>query len=263
MDFGTAIHDTLELFRCKEPDPAITLDIAVFLFKEKFKYLFEKNRDSYQEKELEKLRLAWVPGSLSKKGIVLGDFLVAGERILRRFDECDELRGAQVMFNEYKLEEPIGRTDGLKILFKGYIDMVIKTRAKNGDTVLYVIDFKGAPWGWSVDKKNNKELHFQILLYKHFLCKKHGLDPKYVRTAFVLLKRAPRIPKGSTEPECPVEFLPISAGPVSVQRAVDELNRDITRLKLHYDRDSFVKNRKSCIDDWGEICPYYETEHCV
>jgi len=258
MDFGTALHETIEL--CHSAKPVITdIEIAVFFFKEKFNWLYNSNVDKYQDKEKERLtRPETEKGFLRRE-----QFLEAGERVLRRFDECDELRTAQVLFNEYKLEEPISRTDGLDIKFKGYIDMVIKTKSKRGETILYICDFKTAGWGWPMEKKTDKELHFQILLYKHFFCKKHGLDPKNVRTAFVLLLRAPRpVSRGSKELQCPIEFFPIAAGPVSVSRAVEELNRDITQLKRRFDSGTLIKNHKNCVDEWDERCPYLGTAHC-
>jgi hypothetical protein len=264
MDFGTALHETIEL--CHARNPIITdIEIAVFYFKKKFEWLFWSNVLKYQEKEQVRL---WTPthdenGKPNKSALRPETFLEAGERVLRRFHECEELATAQVLWNEYKLEEPIARTDGLDIKFKGYIDMVVKTKSKRGETILYIIDFKTAGWGWPMDKKTDHELHYQILLYKHFFCKKHGLDPANVRTAFVLLLRAPRpVSRGSKELVKPIEFLPISAGPVSVGRAVESLNKDITQLKKRFDAGTLIKNHKNCIDDWNERCPYLGTEHC-
>lgn len=254
MDFGTAIHETVELFKCKNPDPVYTPEMCIFLFKEKFKYLYEKNKELYNEREKE---------FLAKKDVGPEFFLNAGERIIKRFDENEELRNAEVVYNEYKLFDQIDRTDDVDIKFKGFIDMVIKTKAKNGDTVLYVCDFKTCSWGWGYEKRNDQNLHFQILLYKHFLCKKFGLDPKYVRTAFVLLKKKPKpITKGSKETESPIEFFALSAGPVAVQRALNELNRDITELSQREKAGTLVKNRSNCINKFGDRCPYYETELC-
>jgi hypothetical protein len=260
MDFGTALHETIELSHCKSPDPAfLDIEIAVFFFKKKFEWLFSQHKTKYQQKELDRL----AKPETEKGFLRVEQFLEAGERVLRRFHECDELRTAQVLFNEYKLEEPISRTDGLDIKFKGYIDMVIKTKSKRGETILYICDFKTAGWGWPMEKKQDKELHFQILLYKYFFCKKHGLDPDNVRTAFVLLLRAPRpVARGSKVLQVPVQFMPISAGPVSVDRAVTELNKDITQLKKRFDSGTLIKNHKNCIDDWDERCPYLGTEHC-
>lgn len=258
MDFGTAIHETIELFHCKKPDPSITTDIAVFLFKEKFKYLFEKHFSLYEEKEHRQFRKPVEEGGLRQEF-----FLDAGERIIRRFDECDELRTAQVMFNEYQLYDDIERSDDIKIKFKGFIDLVIRTKDKRGNSILYVCDFKTCSWGWPREKREDKNLHFQILLYKHFICKKFGLDPSQVRTAFVLLKKKPKVvDKKTGETESPIEWFPISAGPVSTQRAVDELNRDITELDTRLKNGTIKKNLKSCVNKYGDVCPYLGTPHC-
>lgn len=237
LDFGTAIHETIELFHCKKPDPIYTPDNAIFLFKAKLRYLLDTNGKHYREKEQKLLRDF--------------DFFKAGEHIIRHFDECEELRTAEVVFNEYPLYDKIDRSDDININFKGFIDLVIKTKAKNGDTVLYVCDFKTCSWGWTREKMDDRNKHFQILLYKHFICKKFGLDPKFVRTAFVLLKRSPR--KGDS----PIAFLPISAGPVAVTRALDELNRDITELDDRLKKGTLKKNRQNCINAFGDTCPYY------
>jgi hypothetical protein len=242
LDFGTAMHEVLELFHCKNPDPAYTIDICVFLFKEKLKYLFGLHVDKFADKDRE----------LIKKF----DFFKSGEHIIRHFHECEELRDAQVLFNEYPLYDKIERSDDIDINFKGFIDLVIKTKAKNGDTILYVCDFKTCSWGWTRERMDDRNKHFQILLYKHFICKKFGLDPKLVRTAFVLLKRSPR--KG----DIPIQFLPISAGPVAVGRALDELNRDITELDDRLKKGTLKKNRNSCKNKFGDTCPYYDTDLC-
>lgn len=240
MDFGTACHDGIELFRCRKPNPYVDIDVTVFFFKERFKYLYAQNHDKYKAKDLE---------------TPVDFFLKAGENILRRFHECGELAEAEVVYNEHPLYVDIDRDD-MSIKFKGFIDMVIKTKDKRGNTILYIIDFKTCSWGWPLEKKQDRNMHYQILLYKHFLCKKFGLDPKMVRTAFVLLLKRPRGDR------TPVEFFPVSAGPVSVQRAIDELNMDLTQIKTKEEANSFVKDRKQCHNSWGDTCPYLDSERC-
>lgn len=241
LDFGTAMHEVIEVFYCKTPEPSNTSDILKFLFAEKLRWLFNTNVQHYRENE-------------KKTDIEL--LVRAGQFIIDKFYECGELATAKVMFNELALFEKIGRSDDLDISFKGFIDVVIKTKDGRGKDVLYVCDFKTCQWGWDIEKKQDRDKQFQILLYKHFFCKKYGLDPKLVRTAFVLLKKRPR------KDDCPVEFLPISAGPVSVNRALDELGSDITELKTRYNNDSLKKNRESCTTKFGDVCPYYKTELC-
>ena len=72
-----------------------------------------------------------------------------------------------------------------KLVFKGYIDLVIKTT----DGKYHVIDWKTCSWGWDREKKNSKLITYQLTLYKKFFCQKHNIDPSLVETHFALLKR--------------------------------------------------------------------------
>jgi hypothetical protein len=277
MDFGTAVHESIELYRARRRNPHATVDAVVFFFRQKLRWLYDEHRSLYSPPSEETFSRRCQERVTDEWGYeeqcfhfgrhrcdhqtALQFFYEAGERILRRLDECDELREAEVVYNEHRLSVPIERDD-MEVKFKGFIDMVIKTRDKRGNTILYVCDFKTCSWGWDLDKKQDKELHYQILLYKHFLCKKFDLDPKLVRTAFVLLKKKPRPDKSTGDLQPPVEWLPISAGPVSVQRALDELNSDLTQIRLRSESGEFRKNRDFCVSDFGDVCPYRNTELC-
>lgn len=245
MDFGTALHQALESWKrpIKKNRKIVTPQHALIIFKKMFVYLYAKHEQKYSARRPVDVQLR-------------DNMLASGEQILKHFDECVEVSSAQVVFNEYRLQEKIDRSDDVNIQFKGYIDFVIKTKAKNGDTVLYVCDFKTCSWGWDGDKRKDRWTQFQILLYKHFLCKKLDLDPKYVRTAFILLKKRP--PRGTA----PVEFFSISAGPVAVQRALDNMNSVITEMDECKKTGVFQKNRKCCTNDFGEVCPYLHTPEC-
>lgn len=244
MDFGTAIHGTIELLKGRAVDKRPT-DPGAF-FESKFRELLAENLPLYREKE--RLDLA--------KPDKVQFFITAGRQILSRFDECVEISSAEVIYNEHRLMQPIDRSDDISVHFKGFIDMVIRAKDKRGNTILWVCDFKSCSWGWDREKRQNRELQFQLLLYKHFLCKRFNLDPKNVRCAFVLLKKRP--PKGVA----PVEFFPVSAGPVSVQRALDELLSDITDMGARVSSGLFLKNRKFCKNEFGDVCPHLNTSLC-
>lgn len=239
LDFGTCIHEAIEKHKTRK-DP-IPVDAAQQLFEEKFRSIHKTNSFRYKLRERE---------------IDVEDFVRAGKKILEHLQACDELAQAEVVYNEYKLQLPIERSDDVKIEFKGYIDMVIRSKDKLGKQVLYVVDFKTCSWGWDQQKKQDKELQYQLFLYKHFLCKKFDLDPKHVKTAFILLKRAPR--KGTVA----VEFFPVSAGPVSVQKTLDAMNSDLTDMDSRLRDGTLQKNRKACVNDFGDTCPYYKTDLC-
>jgi len=232
MDFGTAIHESIE----KHP---VTQDDASKFFEEKFKSLLEKNQSKYPERD---------------KKTEPGIFVEAGKRIIANLNDCQELVKAEVLYNEYELDVKIDRSDDADIRFKGYIDLVFKITDVKGKTILYVCDFKTCSWGWDKEKRRDRGVQSQLFLYKHFLCKKFNLDPKQVRCSFILLKKRP--PKGSS----PIEFFPISAGPISVQHALDDLNSDITDMRDRLKNETIQKNLKSCVNAYGDRCPYFQTK---
>lgn len=239
LDFGTAIHAAIERYKTRKN--AQPLDYCVKLFRRYFSLLWKHRNSKYSENDRKQDHKT---------------FLEAGERILRHMHECTEFWETEVVYNEHPLLIEIDRTDDFKVKFKGFIDMVVKGKDARGNTILWVLDFKSCSWGWDREKCQDKHLHAQLFLYKHFLCKKFNLNPDQVRTGFILLKKRPR------KDDCPVEFFKVSAGPVSVQRALDSFNSTLTEMYERSKTGDFIKNRKSCVNKFGQVCPYYKTDKC-
>lgn len=238
FDFGTACHTAIEKYLTR--NNPVSTDEAVAIFITSFNELLKENRSKYSEeipqKDIDKL-------------------LVSGERIIRELKNCEELKDAEVVHNEFRLFEDIGReNENEKIKFKGFIDLVIRKTDKRGNPVLYVCDLKTCRWGWDRDTRQDRWKHYQVFLYKYYLCKKFNIDPKFVRTAFILLKKEP--PKGAPA----IEFFPVSAGPVSVQRALDTLNSIVTEMFDKEATGAFEKNRKFCVDKYGNECPFLKNK---
>jgi hypothetical protein len=237
FDFGTAVHEAVEKhFTRKDP---IDIPTAIKLFEDKFEQLIAKNEHGYKE-------------PLSKKD--RDSMLASGSMIIKCLKLAPELQDVEVVHNEFELFEDIEHEHPIK--FKGYIDIVLKGKDKRGNTILWVGDFKTCSWGWDRDTRSDRWKHYQLFLYKHFLCKKFDIDPKNVRTAFILLKKRP--PKGSG----PIEFFPVSAGPVSVQRALDTLGSTVTEMIERSKVGDFKKDRSQCKDKYGNVCPYFKSSHC-
>lgn len=264
LDFGKAIHRTIELVRPNEKKVPITYWERHFT--KTFSFVFKKHSALYPEREQ---KLLFGNPDVDRV-VTFDDFLNCGLRIIRDFLEHhtwrvsvpgkkdEKMRDFKVLNNELKLFEVIGRTDDTEIKFKGYVDLVILTKDGRGKPVIYVCDFKTCGWGWTAEQKKDPELQDQLFLYKYFLCKKFNLDQKQVRCAFVLMKRAP-----SKKEKSAIEFFPVSAGPVSVQRSVDEFNRDISEMVGRFKDGKLKKNREACINPWGDRCKYLDTEHCT
>lgn len=237
LDYGTAVHAAMEAFFNRK-SPA-TAEQAIKVFTDKFTHLTNENGSKY-------------PKPLAVKDYVA--LLASGTPIINFVKTCPDLQGLEPIHNEYPLFEEISR-DGEPMKFKGFIDIVFKGKDKRGNAILWICDFKTCSWGWDREKREDRWRHYQLFLYKYFLCKKFNIDPKNVRVAFILLKKRPS--KGAD----PVEWFPVSAGPVSVQRALDVLNDNVTEMIEREKDGSFKKNRSKCTE-YGRNCPYLNGEFC-
>jgi hypothetical protein len=145
---------------------------------------------------------------------------------------------------EHFLYEPVGNGDHA---FKGYIDAIITAPGPRNKKLTWIIDVKTTSWGWDREKKENELTRMQIVLYKKFWSLKTGTDPKDVRCAFLLLKRAAK-----TNNRC--ELFTISAGDKTMDRAMKRVTSMLNGMK----KGIAIKNRYSCI-----YCPYKDTKWCT
>lgn len=248
MDFGTSIHGALEKF--KNPKLKISLETTVWYFE----VMWRSTYSGSIEYELEMFNKLPEPRPQHKAPLTdkeVDEWVLVGEKIIRNLFRLKELEEARVLFVEHNLMEEIDRTDGIKTKFKGFIDIVIKTKDKRGKSVVYICDYKTCSWGWPLEKKRDEKLQMQLRLYKHFFCKQFKLEPKQVRCAFILLKRRPN-------GDDVADWLAVSAGPKTVLRAVNNLNSAITGMNS----DNYKKNRSACINEYDDVCPYYKHTHC-
>lgn len=146
----------------------------------------------------------------------------------------------ELVQSELQLFEKIENID---LCFKGFIDLVIKDK----DGFYHVIDFKTTDWGWDAEKKSDTKKLYQVILYKKFFCQKYQIDPKLVKTHYVLLKRNPS--KNSPRSE----LFTISSGEKKVENATEWLQDSA----LSISKKIKMKNRYAC--KW---CPFKNTKLC-
>lgn len=223
MDFGTACHASCEDYlktRVMKPE------IAVRMLTD----LFETNKahDGYEPKALTK--------HIEEINAILGELPPWLEETFPGWEYVDA---------EHLLYEPI---EGTPHAFKGYIDAIIKVKnkGKKGETI-WLIDWKSSSWGWNAYKRSDVMIKAQLVLYKNFWAKKMNVDPKQVKTGFVLLKR-------TVKPNQHCELITTSVGDVSTERALKVVTNMVATVK----RGIAIKDRSSC-----KYCPYRDTEHCT
>lgn len=226
--FGTAVHEAIENFIVNKTNKTLSM------CKKIYKWIKQNPKDKYL-------------GDLDAKQWCSQALLIYKD-IFSWLQ--DEFPGHEVVGSEVSLYEPIkliveasGRLSD-DVCFKGFIDMVIKDK----DGIYHIIDFKTTSWGWDKEKRSDTEKQYQLTLYKKFYCEKNNIDPKYVKTHFVLLKRTPA--KNSKR----AELITITSG-----------NKKIDNAKLWLEKNTKLinsgiklKNRTAC-----KHCPWFGTKNCT
>jgi ATP-dependent exoDNAse (exonuclease V) beta subunit len=221
--FGKAIHSTCEkLVEEKKNNGA----------KQYFSEQFEKELSDLINKNVD-LKQDLVT-SMEEQGAIIVDM------ILPAVDEY--LGDYTVISSEELLKVPIGLEASEDYLFKGFVDLVVKT----SDGKYHIIDWKTCGWGWDARKKAEPMVTYQLTLYKHYFAKKHNLDPKNIETHFALLKR--------TAKKNIVEIFRVTSGPKKTDNALKLLNKALYNIS----RKKYIKNRLSC----GR-CEFNNTKHCT
>ena len=218
--FGSAIHDVCEKKLLKEDINPVQL----------FQLGFAKRIQELLEKNIE-----FNPSNVQQ-------MKVAGPEILAEVDDAlqDYFGEYEVFSSEEMLYVPI---ENFNIFFKGFVDAVVKV----GDTY-HLFDWKTCSWGWDSRKKAEKLVTYQLTLYKHFFCQKHGIDPEKVETHFALLKRTAKKDR--------VEIFRVTSGPKKTENALKLLYQAIYNITKKF----AIKNRLNCHKPYP--CKLLNTEHC-
>lgn len=249
MDYGKAVHSGMEVLYGPDGTAASASEKALELYDQSLSTIGEMHPTDHAEAHR------------------LRDLI---PRIFEDALQCPDLQGIKPLKSELQLMEQIERTDGLSVKFKGFIDILFVKKLKT-KSVIYVADFKTCQWGWPAHKFQDIEVISQILLYKHFFCKLTGADPKNVTTAFILLKKKPKVisPKGvePVEYDLAVEVCKVGAGPKATEKALDYMQTTITKMHSY----TYEKNFDACKRGWVDqvtkeervaVCPFYDTPNC-
>jgi ATP-dependent exoDNAse (exonuclease V) beta subunit len=147
----------------------------------------------------------------------------------------------EIVEAEHELYEDLG-LDGVPMKkFKGFIDLIFRT--SDGRTV--ILDWKTTTSGWMPRKRTDTQTTYQLALYKHFYCRKTGIDPTTVDCYFALLKR-----RGNKNR---VEFVEVKVGLQKMKNAVESVENVVQMIGKGF----YPKNRMSCT-----YCDFKRKEHC-
>jgi len=220
--FGKAIHDTCEkmVLSNKVFDMGIYFDLQ---------FLNEL-------KKLETEGVEFRPGlveDMRKQGIELTDYILP--IVKEHFEDYEVVSAEEALYEE---------TENEKYKFKGFIDLVLKTK----DGKYHIIDWKTCSWGWDSKRKTDRMTTYQLTLYKYYFAKKHNIDASKIETYFALLKRTAKNNKA--------EMYKVSSGPKKTENAIKLLYKALYNIE----NSNHIKNRLSCTRGYG--CEFFNTSHC-
>ena len=221
--FGKAIHDTCEkmiLSNTIIPDLNIYFDLQ---------FLDELQRLKEDGIELKQGMIS----EMRKQGASLADYILPA--VKDYFLDYEVISAEEVLYEN---------TEDPEFKFKGYIDLVLKTK----DGKYHIIDWKTCSWGWDSKRRTDRMTTYQLTLYKYYFAKKHNIELSNIETHFALLKRTAKKNK--------VEIFRVTSGKKKTENAINLLKKAIYNIK-HKNR---IKNRLSCTQGYG--CEFYKTEHC-
>ena len=221
--FGTALHSVCEDMLASDNTEYDKESLFVNYFRHELKKL-----------EQQELNKKLVVSMLDQGKKIVPELLPALKHYFGDYD---------VFQTEEKLYESMQSVEDY--LFKGFVDLVLQTK----DGKYHIIDWKTCSWGWDARKRSDKMIVYQLVLYKHFFCKKYNIDPKNVETHFALLKR--------TAKKNVVELFNVTSGEKRIQNALQLLDRAVKTIKSK----THVKNKLSCTAGYG--CEFYKTKYCT
>jgi len=223
--FGSAVHSALETLVSERnnKDREYAVDISKKQFLTAFNNDIERLKLDPESKDIKNM--------YSQADILLGGVL---DFMKSRFGNYE------VVAIEEELNEGIDSEKYGDIKYKGYIDLVIRTK----DGKIHIIDWKTCSWGWPWKKKSDPMTTYQLTYYKNFFAKKYGFDLKKVETCFILLKR--------TAKKDNIEVVRISSGEKKTENALKLLDTAIYNI----DRGNHIKKKTSChnCDLWKTLC---------
>jgi len=220
--FGNAMHNTCEEILLKEQVNG--KDIFIEKYQEELKKLAS---DKYEfNKQL--------AVDMKEQGLELVPHIK--EALDKYFGEYEVICTEEKLFEDTEI-------DGYK--FKGYVDLVLKTK----DDVYHIIDWKTCSWGWAAHRKSDKMTTYQLTYYKYYFAKRYNLNLEDVETHFALLKRTAKSNK--------VELFKVASGKKKIQNALNFLRKALYNII----NEKYIKNKLSCHGPYG-ACEFYKTKHC-
>lgn len=125
-----------------------------------------------------------------KSGDLAKMFLFQAEKLLKELDYFSRFKKWDIVDVEYKFDGlKIAENDDCEIIYKGFIDLVLKSKEEEDQYL--ILDWKTSGKQWDIVKKvkDNKDFFAQLCLYKKFYSEVKGIPMDNIQTKFYNLPR--------------------------------------------------------------------------
>ncbi len=241
--FGTAMHETIQQWL----DTLYSSTVKKAQEMDLDDLLLERMKKNYKK---ERYKIGYKDFSDSKQ---MQEFYDQGVQIL----EFLKKKRSDYFFKKKTylagIETPLMEEVRPGIFFTGFIDLVFYDEVLDRYTL---VDIKTSTRGWNKYQKRDEIKQSQLILYKHFFCKKYNIPPDNVDIQFFIVKRI--IPQDTDWPVKRVQLFEPASGKIKTGKILKQVNEFLDQAFTYdgeYVKSGYKKNpsKNNC-----RFCPYLE-----
>jgi hypothetical protein len=244
MTFGTAIHESLQLYLTTMYDESVAAADRIDLVEH-----FEETLRNQYRKDYEKNKKVHFSSSEE-----IREFFADGIEIINYFKKKKGIYFSKRGWHIIDCELPIQLTPNnafRNVIYRGFLDVVLYHEPTN---TIKIIDIKTSTRGWKDKDKADEIKNLQLVMYKKFLSEQYGFPIDNIQIEYFIVKR--KIYEDGEYPEKRIQIHIPASGRNKLNKANTLLNEFIERAFTRegsYNMGKQLKNPSA----WNcRFCPF-------
>lgn len=248
MTFGTAIHESLQLYLTtmyeESKAAAERIDLVEHFedtLRKQYRIDYEKNNKVHFSDSTQ-----------------LREFFEDGVAIINWFKKKNGVYFSKRNWWIVGCEVPLQLTPNpmfRSVIYRGFLDVVLYHEPTN---TIKIIDIKTSTRGWKDKEKSDEVKNMQLILYKKFFAEQYNFPVDNIEIEYFIVKR--KIYEDGEYPEKRIQLHVPTSGKVKVNKATKALNEFIERAFTKdgsYNMGPQLKNPSK----WNcQFCPFNDNE---
>ena len=244
MTFGTAIHESLQLYLTTMYEESKAAADRIDLVEH-----FETTLRNQYRTDYEKNNKVHFSDSTQ-----LREFFDDGVAIINWFKKKNGAYFSKRNCWIVGCEVPIQLTPNpafRNVIYRGFLDVVLYNEATK---TIKIIDIKTSTRGWKDKEKSDEVKNMQLILYKKFFAEQYGFPVDNIEIEYFIVKR--KIYEDGEYPEKRIQLHVPTSGKVKINKATNTINSFIEEVFNHdgSHKDTLFEPNPS---EWGcKYCPF-------